>query len=194
MKLSVNYQESYSRSELLLRSFLGFFCIMLPHAFLLGIFGIWSGIISFISFWVILFTGRYPESFFEFNAGMKRWSLRVNARMWNLCDGYPSFGVNGTDEFTSLDIPYPESISRGLVLARMFFGLFYVIIPHAFILYFRILWGMILMFIAWWMVLFTGKYPQEWHEFNVGTLRWSMRLGLYMSFMSDEYPRFSGKE
>ncbi|MFT4526300.1 MAG: hypothetical protein ACI85F_002472 [Bacteroidia bacterium] len=194
MKLSVNYQESYSRGELLLRSFLGFFYIMLPHAFLLALFGIWSGIISFISFWVILFTGRYPESFFEFNAGMKRWSLRVNARMWNLCDGYPSFGVNGTDEFTSLDIPYPESISRGLVLARMFFGLFYVIIPHGFILYFRIVWGGILMFIAWWMVLFTGKYPQEWHEFNVGTLRWSMRLGLYMSFMTDEYPRFSGKE
>jgi hypothetical protein len=194
MKLSVNYQESYSRGELLLRSFLGFFYIMLPHAFLLALFGIWSGIISFISFWVILFTGRYPESFFEFNAGMKRWSLRVNARMWNLCDGYPSFGVNGTDEFTSLDIPYPESISRGLVLARMFFGLFYVIIPHGFILYFRIVWGGILMFIAWWMVLFTGKYPQEWHDFNVGTLRWSMRLGLYMSFMTDEYPRFSGKE
>ncbi|MFT5920151.1 MAG: hypothetical protein ACI9FU_001968, partial [Granulosicoccus sp.] len=150
MKLSVNYQESYSRGELLLRSFLGFFYIMLPHAFLLALFGIWSGIISFISFWVILFTGRYPESFFEFNAGMKRWSLRVNARMWNLCDGYPSFGVNGTDEFTSLDIPYPESISRGLVLARMFFGLFYVIIPHGFILYFRIVWGGILMFIAWW--------------------------------------------
>jgi hypothetical protein len=194
MKLSVTYQESYSRSELLLRSFLGFFYIMLPHAFLLALFGIWSGIISFISFWVILFTGRYPESFFEFNAGMQRWSLRMNARMWNLCDGYPSFGVNGTDEFTSLEIPYPKTISRGLVLARMFFGLFYVIIPHAFILYFRILWGMILMFIAWWMVLFTGKYPQEWHEFNVGTLRWTTRLNLYMSFMTDEYPRFSGKE
>jgi hypothetical protein len=194
MKLSVNYQESYSRGELLLRSFFGVFYIMLPHAFLLGIFGIWSAIISFISFWVILFTGRYPESFFEFNAGMQRWRLRVNARMWNLCDGYPSFGVSGTDEFTSLEIPYPESISRGLVLARIVFGIFYVIIPHAFILYFRMLWGMILMFIAWWMVLFTGNYPQGWHEFNVGTLRWATRLNLYMGFMTDEYPRFSGKE
>ena len=76
----------------------------------------------------------------------------------------------------------------------MFFGLIYVIIPHIFILYFRIIWGSILMFIAWWLVLFTGKYPQAWHEFNVGTLRWSTRITLYMSFMTDEYPRFSGEE
>ena len=194
MKLSVTYQEEYSRGELLLRSFFGFIYILLPHVFLMVFFQIWSSIITFLSFWVVLFTGRYPESFFEFNAGMQRWNLRVNARMWNLCDGYPSFGVHGTDELTSLEIPYPESISRGLLLARMFFGLIYVIIPHIFILYFRIIWGSILMFIAWWLVLFTGKYPQAWHEFNVGTLRWSTRINLYMSFMTDEYPRFSGKE
>jgi len=194
MKLSVTYQGSYSRGELLLRSFFGFIYIMLPHAFLMMFFQIWSSIITFISFWVVLFTGKYPESFFEFNVGMLRWGLRVNARMWNLSDGYPSFGVDGTDEFTSLEIAYPESISRGLLLARMFFGLIYVIIPHAFILSFRILWGSILMFIAWWMVLFTGRYPQNWHEFHVGTLRWSTRINLYMGFMTDEYPRFSGKE
>jgi hypothetical protein len=49
-------------------------------------------------------------------------------------------------------------------------------------------------FIAWWVVLFTGKYPETWHAFNVGTFRWITRVQLYMGFMTDEYPPFSGKE
>jgi hypothetical protein len=194
MKLTINYQESYSRGELLLRSFFGIFYILLPHAFLMIFFGIWSSILSFIAFWSILFTGRYPQSFFEFNAGMQRWSLRVNARVYNLADGYPSFGVNGTDEHTSLEIPYPETLSRGLLIVKVMFGLLYVFIPHIFILYFRIIWGAILGFIAFWSILFTGRYPQSFFEFQVGTLRWMTRVNLYMGLMTDEYPPFSGKE
>jgi len=48
--------------------------------------------------------------------------------------------------------------------------------------------------IAWWVVLFTGQYPKGWHEFNVGTLRWSTRINMYMAFMTDDYPPFTGKE
>jgi hypothetical protein len=56
------------------------------------------------------------------------------------------------------------------------------------------IWSAILGFIAFWAVLFTGNYPEGWHAFNVGTIRWSYRLNLYIGyFMSDEYPPFSGK-
>jgi len=194
MKLAINYQESYSRGELLLRTFFGILYMILPHVFLLAIFGIWSQIITFIAFWSILFTGRYPQSFFEFNVGMQRWNLRLNARWYNLSDGYPSFGVNGTDDATSLEIPYPETLSRGLLLVKVFFGFLYVIIPHVFILYFRILWGSILGFIAFWSILFTGTYPRSFFDFNVGTLRWTTRVNLYMGLMTDDYPPFSGRE
>ncbi|MBA3899132.1 MAG: DUF4389 domain-containing protein [Bacteroidetes bacterium] len=63
-----------------------------------------------------------------------------------------------------------------------------------FILTFRLLWGTILSFIAWWIVLFTGKYPQSTHEFNTGSIRWIIRVQLYLGYMSDEYPPFTGKE
>ena len=66
MKLNVKYQESYSRGELILRSILGLFYIMLPHMFVLIFVQIWASIVTFIAWWTILFTGRYPESFFEF--------------------------------------------------------------------------------------------------------------------------------
>lgn len=194
MKLTVKHQETYSRGELILRTLFGYIYIVLPHVFLLFFVQIWAGILIFISWFSILFTGRFPQSNFEFLVGVYRWSLRVNARMYNLSDGYPAFGVNATDEFTSLDVEYPETLSRGHLLLKTFFGGLYCALPHGFILLFRMLWGLILGFLAFWVVLFTGEYPAGWHEFNVGTIRWATRVNLYLYFMTDDYPPFSAKE
>lgn len=194
MKLKVNYQENYSRGELLLRTFFGAFYIALPHGFMMFFARLWSSILSFLTFWIILFTGRFPESFFNFQLGLLRWSLRVNARLYNIADGYPAFGVNGTDEYTSLEVEYPEKVSRGLVLVRAFLGFFYVYIPHMFILMFRGMLVNIFVFIAWWVVLFTGRYPESMFEWIVGQLRWSTRISLYMGYMTDVYPAFTGDE
>lgn len=195
MKISVTYQENYSRGDLLLRSFFGAFYIALPHVFMLFFALFWSSIISFISFWVILFTGNYPRSFWEFNLGLQKWNLRLNAVLSNLVDGYPDFWVNknNDDMLSNIELEYPETSNRGTVLLRLLFGVIYVYIPHMFVLLFRSIAGNVLMFLAWWVVLFTGKYPQSWHEFNVGTLRWSTRVALYMSYLTDEYPPFSGQ-
>ena len=73
-------------------------------------------------------------------------------------------------------------------------GFLYVALPHGFILFFRIIWGMILYFLAWWVVLFTAEYPKSWHQFWVETYRWQYRVIIYLSYMSDEYPPFNGKE
>jgi hypothetical protein len=194
MKLTVTLQENYSRGELLLRTFFGAIYITLPHMFLMFFYNIWSGIISFIAFWSILFTGRYPESFFEYQVKLMRWTVRLGARRSNLVDGYPAFHTSGTDDLTDLEVPYPESLSRGTLLLKAFFGFLYCAFPHAFVLLFRILWGVILSMVAWWAVLFTGKYPVSIHEYNVGTMRWMLRLNLYLFYMSDVYPPFSGKE
>ncbi len=192
MKIEIKYQKNYSRGELLLRSMLGSIYIIFPHIFLLIFVSMWGMVLSFISFWIVLFTGRYPQSFFEFQEKLYRWNLRVAARMNNLSDGYPTFGINGTDEYTTLEIDYPESLSRGTLLLRAIFGSIYVILPHGFLLFFRMVGTLILQFLAWWVVLFTGSYPKSWHEFNVGTIRWNYRVNIYMSFMTDKYPPFSG--
>lgn len=194
MKLKVRHQESYSRLELILRTLFGIFYIVIPHYFLLFFVGLWGAILRFVAFWIVLFTGKYPKSMFEFQVGLMRWSLRLSARMYNVADGYPAFGINGTDEFTELEVEYPERISRGLVLLRLFFGFIYVYIPHGFILMFRGIWVGILVFLSWWIVLFTGNYPASFHNWAVGQLRWGTRVGLYMSFMTDKYPPFTGDE
>lgn len=193
LTFDIKHQESYSRGELLLRTFFGWLYILIPHVFLLFFMSLWGAILGFIAFWVVLFTGRYPQSFFEYQVKLIRWNTRVQARVSNLADGYPAFGLDATDESVTVDVEYPERISRGLVLLRAFFGVIYVLIPHAFILFFRLIWTQILVIIGWIVVLFTGNFPASSHEFIVGTLRWQVRVNLYMSFMTDEYPPFSGR-
>lgn len=194
MKLTIKHQESYSRGQLLLRTFFGFIYIVIPHGFVLWFVGIWAGILAFLAWWVVLFTGKYPQSWHEFQVKFLNWQTRVNATMLHLSDGYPAFGISGTSNTISVEQKYPQTLSRGLLLLRTFFGFIYVIIPHMFCLWFRAIGTYVLVFLAWWVVLFTGKYPESWHAFNVGTIRWGLRVGFYMSYLTDEYPPFSGKE
>jgi hypothetical protein len=194
MKLTVTHQERYSRGQLLLRTVLGWLYIGIPHGFLLAFVAIWSGVLTFITFWAALFTGRFPKGIFEWQVGFQNWYLRVSASLSNLVDGYPAFAVKGTSDKVKLEVPYPERVNRGLVVLRALLGVFYVWIPHGICLFGRGIATAVLEFLAWWVVLFTGNYPERWHAFNVGTLRWSTRAGLYMGFMTDTYPRFSGQE
>lgn len=195
MKLTIKHQESYSRGELLLRTFFGWLYILLPHYFVLVFVGIWSSILAFVTWWIILFTGRYPESMFEFQVKYQAWGIRVMARLNNLSDGYPAFGISASDEHTDFQVSYPEKLSRGLLLVKTFFGMIYVILPHIFVLLFRMIWNSILNFISWWAVLFTGKYPESFHQFSVGTIRWVTRINLYYGlWMTDVYPPFTGAE
>jgi hypothetical protein len=192
--LQIVHQESYSRGQLLLRTFFGGFYIALPHFIVLIFCALWGAILAFISWWAILFTGKYPKSFFEYQVKLHRWQIRLVARLLNLADGYPAIGPNGSDDHTTLEIPYPETLSRGILLLRAFFGQLYVLLPHGIILYLRIIWGAILGFLAFWVILFTGKYPVSWFNFQVANLRWGTRVSLYMSFMTDNYPPFNGRE
>jgi hypothetical protein len=91
-------------------------------------------------------------------------------------------------------IDYPEKLSRGILLLKTFFGWLYVFIPHGFCLFFYGIAVCVVTFIAWWAILFTGKYPKGMFEFVVRYQRWSNRVNAYMLFMTDVYPPFSGKE
>ncbi len=118
----------------------------------------------------------------------------MSARLYNISDGYPAFGINATDEHTSLVVEYPESLGKGTLLLKFFFGWLYCGLPHVFVLMFRLFYQAILQFVAFWVVLFTGKFPKSIHEFTVGSIRWSFRISLYLNYMSDDYPPFTGKE
>lgn len=91
-------------------------------------------------------------------------------------------------------VDYPEKLSRGLLILKALFGWFYVMIPHGCILFFYGIAALVVTFIAWWAILFTGKYPKGMFDFVVGYQRWSNRVNAYMLFMTDVYPPFSASE
>ena len=90
----------------------------------------------------------------------------------------------------TFDIEYPEKLSRGKLLLKVFFGWLYVWIPHGIILSLLNMVVGIVMFIAFWVILFTGKYPRGMFDFVVGVQRWGLRVTAYMYMMTDEYPPF----
>jgi hypothetical protein len=192
MTLEIKRQERYSRGQLLLRTFFGIFYIVLPHYFLLLFIGIAASFVSFLAFWAILFTGRYPRSWFDFQVKYQRWSLRVYARIYNLADGYPAFGLSAQDEHVTFDVAYPEYISRGSVLLRALFGWIYVGIPHGFVLGLLSIAVGFVNFIGFFAVLFLGRYPQSMFEFQLYFLRWNQRVSLYLGYMTQSYPPFTG--
>jgi len=192
MRIGIRHQETYSRGSLLLRTFFGGLYIALPHFFLLIFISIASMFVGIINFWAILITGKMPKSLFDFQLNVMRWSLRINARLMNLSDGYPHFGLNHQDNDVVLDIDYPESSNRISVLLRAMFGIFYVMLPHGIVLLFMQFAVSIVRLIAFWVVLITGKYPEGMHSFVVGVIRWTLRVNAYMAYMTDTYPPFSG--
>ena len=191
---SIKHQETYSRGQLILRTLFGWLYIAIPHLFLLMFISIWGAILGFFAWWAILFTGAYPRSWFDFQVKMLRWSARLLASLSNLTDEGASFGLDGSSESVKLDVPYPETLSRGTLILRTLLGFFYLYIPHLFCLYFRLIGSSFVQFIAWWVVLFTGAYPENMFNFVVGTSRWINRFQVYASNLSDTYPPFSGKE
>jgi hypothetical protein len=81
---------------------------------------------------------------------------------------------------------YPAKMSRLSTFFRIF-----LIIPHCFILYFLAIVAGVISFIAWWAILFTGKYPKGMYDFYVGYMRWSTRVNGYTMLLTDKYPPFN---
>ena len=190
--LNIGHQAEYSRGQLLLRTFLGVFYLVLPHAICLMFLGLAVNVCSVIAWFAILFTGSYPARIYNFVMSVHQWSARWIAGVSNLVDGYPTFGLGNRPEAVSLHIERPATSSRMHCLLRILAGV-YVLIPHGFCLFFRNIAGWVLFVAAFFAVLFTGKYPAGIHAFQVGNLRWGMRVMAYVTMLSDRYPPFSGK-
>ena len=112
MKLTITHQEKYSRGQLILRTLFGWLYIGIPHLFLMFFVGIWSAILAFATFWVVLFTQRFPKGIFDWQIKYMNWGARVNAVLSNLVDGYPAFFPKGESDTV------PRVVIGGLADAR----------------------------------------------------------------------------
>jgi hypothetical protein len=135
---------------------------------------------------MILFRQKYPRWWFDWNLELLRFSNRVGVYLALMDDRYPS-----TDEqqAVTLDFPYPdakEGLNRFLPLVKWLLA-----IPHYFVLFFLGIAAVVSVVIAWFAILFTGRYPRGLFDFVLGVIRWSNRVNGYAFILiTDEYPPF----
>ncbi|HEV8639386.1 MAG TPA: DUF4389 domain-containing protein [Chloroflexota bacterium] len=135
---------------------------------------------------MLLFRQKYPRWWFDWNAALTRFSYRVTAYLSLLRDEYPS---TDEEQAVHLTIPYPnarEELNRWLPLIKWFLA-----IPHYVVLFCLGIAAVVCVVIAWFAILFTGRYPQGLFDFVVGVHRWALRVSGYAFLLvTDRYPPF----
>ena len=138
---------------------------------------------------MLLFRQKYPRWWFDWNLELTRFLARVWVYAALLRDEYPS---TDEEQAVHLDFAYPDAkqLSRGLPLIKWFLA-----IPHWVVLFFLWIGAVVCVVIAWFAILFTGKYPQGLFDYVVGVQRWSLRVSAYaVLLITDQYPPFSLSE
>lgn len=146
-----------------------------------------GGLLFLGPFLMILFRQKYPRWWFDWNLALLRFFNRVGIYLALMDDRYPS-----TDEEQSvhLDIAYPDArrdLNRWLPLVKWFLA-----IPHYIVLFFLYVAALVSVVIAWFAILFTGRYPRGLFDFVEGVIRWENRVvGYAFLLVTDRYPPFS---
>jgi hypothetical protein len=183
--------------------------LVIPHFVVLFFLWIAFVVLTVVALFAILFTGRYPRGIFDFNVGVLRWSWRVGFYSHSALgtDRYPPFTLADVLDYPArLDVAYPQSLSRGLVLVKWWL----LALPHYVVVavFAGGAWagwnaanddsgwtsggGLIglLVLIAGVVLLFTRRYPKGIFDFVLGMNRWVYRVAVYAALMTDAYPPF----
>jgi Domain of unknown function (DUF4389) len=145
-----------------------------------------GGLLFLAPLLLIVFRQKYPRWWFDWNRELLRFSNRIGAYLALMDDRYPS-----TDEHqaVALDFAYPDArqgLNRWLPLVKWFLA-----IPHYVVLAFLWIAAIVAVIIAWFAILFTGRYPRGLFDFVLGVFRWTNRVITYaFVLVTDQYPPF----
>ncbi len=135
---------------------------------------------------MLLFRQKYPRWWFDWNLAVTRFGARIGAYIQLQRDEYPS---TDEEQAVHLTIAYPDAkaLNRWLPLVKWLLAL-----PHYIVLFFLAIAAIVVVIIAWFAILFTGRFPRGMFDYLVGFNRWGLRLSAYAFLLvTDKYPPFS---
>jgi hypothetical protein len=146
-----------------------------------------GGVLFLATVLMLVFRQKYPRWWFDWNIALTMFGTRVGAYMALLRDEYPS---TDEEQAVHIQIPYPdarENLNRWLPLVKWLLA-----IPHYIALFLLGIAALFAVIVAWFAILFTGRYPKGLFDFVVGVMRWSLRVSAYAFLLTtDEYPPFT---
>jgi hypothetical protein len=182
-RLEIDYPEHLSRLLIFVK-----WLLAIPHFIAFIFLGIGAYICWIVSFFAVLITGRYPQGIFNYLTGVYRWGTRVSAYLMLMTDAYPAFSLEDDRNFpvrVSFDPPPDYKIARWRPLVHWL-----LVIPAGLIGGLIALAGGICVFLAWFAILITGRFPQGLFNVVEIALRWEIRVGLFQYWMTERYPPF----
>jgi Domain of unknown function (DUF4389) len=148
-------------------------------------------IFAFFAWFAIVFTGRYPEGLYNFNAKALRMVARVNGFYLLSTDEFPPFNGDPDDTYTvrvGIDEPKPE-YSRLKTFFRLIVG-----IPVFLLAWVQGIIAQVIAIISWFAIVFTGRMPEGMYEPLRSALAYQTRATAYILLMTEDYPPFSYDE
>ena len=163
----------------------------IPWLLVAGLYGIGAQIAAFIAWFAIVFTGRYPEGLYNFNAGFLRMANRANGFAYLLTDEYPPFGGEEAPQYpVRVGVPEPlgayDRLKTGL---RLIIG-----IPVMLLAWVQSLILGVCYLIGWFAILFTGRLSEGLFNPMRSASAYLTRAGAYFLLMTEDYPPFSLEE
>jgi len=183
IRVEVDYQEEHDRLSTALRYF-----FLIPAFVVLYFVQIAAAVVTLIAWFAILFTGAFPQGMHAFVGRALRWQTRVTAYAMLLTDKYPPFSGDDDPAYPiRVAVDYQEQHDRLKTFFRYFLALPAIIVAG--------LVGVVANLVvvgAWFVIVFTGKFPKGMHDFVGKALRWQTRVNAYGMLLTDVYPPFNG--
>jgi Domain of unknown function (DUF4389) len=167
------------------------YIVAIPWLIVASIYGFVAEIAAVIAWFAIVFTGKYPQGIYDFNAGYLRMISRVNGFEYLLTDGWPPFGGDEAPDYPIRVgvAPALDEYNRLKTGLRLIFGIpvYLLAIVQAIIL------G-VCAIIAWFVILFTGKLPDGLFNPMRSALAYLTRAAAYFLLITEDWPPFSYEE
>jgi Domain of unknown function (DUF4389) len=180
-RVDINFPDHLSRLLIFVK-----WLLAIPHYIALIFLGIGVYVVLVISWFAVLITGRYPPGLFNYMVGVFRWATRVQAYVFLMADAYPPFTLEDDPAYpVRVEIDYPEHVARWRPLIHWLLAI-PALIAAALILFV----AEICVLIAWFAILFTGRYPQALFDVVLIAFRWSIRTNVFNYWMEEQYPPF----
>jgi hypothetical protein len=165
--------------------------LAIPLALYLYVLNLVLGVITFIAWFAILFTGNYPEGMFHFAVSIHRFQWRAGTYAAFMRESYPTFTLVDTfadpgDDPATFSLAYPAKLSRGLIFIKII-----LVIPALFMLFIFGIGAYVAFVIGFFAVLFTGRWPEGLRQYIVRVARYGQRLFAYYYLLTDVYPGFA---